>query len=529
MDTSQLNLEKFESVLQMATKRNNAVYDNVQKVLDSLDDIFKEKLPREAEGEDGSGFLSDSLSTDSSPPPPPPPPFPAPVAAGEADEGCSLALPFGYRLPIVQSAPNEQVFAGYLEFWRNREDYSQGYVEDHMMHYGYDERYQGFKVCELPRRQFDLQVGLFYTDASKAAVEAAVEEEALPDPEETEDEAFFLPILLSKQRLSLLDDSLITKRYSIVTKAGQGSFSKTFVCIDTTTLDHSLCCIKVLNAEFQVAVNEISTLRKLQRGPGIVQLVDFFYLPSAPCLVFELLHDNLYEVAEKFRLEGGYFTEPVLRHVTRQVLAALEFAHGLGVIHADLKPENIMLTEPVSIEYLPQIKVIDWGCAKRQTTRSQVDQQQPEDAYFQTRAYRAPEVILGCGYDSKIDLWSLGVVLAELFTNRLFLNSTGSVPQLLASICSVCGPFPRAMATLGAFAPRYFVNGFIVEHVEREGEGEEDYTRVLFPKPSCVADRLESGDADFVHFVSWLMQVDPECRMDVHQAQLHAFVGVPVV
>ncbi|KAH9249869.1 hypothetical protein BASA81_012360 [Batrachochytrium salamandrivorans] len=526
MDTSQLNLEKFESVLQMATKRNNAVYDNVQKVLDSLDDIFKEKLPREMEGDDGSGFLSDSLSIDSSPPPPPPLPlFSATTTTDGGNECCSLALPFGYRLPIAQSTHNEQVFAGYVEFWRNREDYLQGYVEDHMMHYGYEERYQGFKVYELPRRQFDQQVGLYYTDASVLEENIAVDSDL--NPEEEEEESFTLPILFSKQRLSLLDNSLITKRYSIVTKAGQGSFSKTFVCTDTT-LDNSLCCIKVLNAEFQVAVNEISTLRKLQCGPGIVQLVDFFYLPASPCLVFELLHDNLYEVAEKFRLEGGYFTEPVLQHITRQVLSALEFAHGLGIIHADLKPENIMLTEPVSIEYLPQIKVIDWGCTKRNTTRLEVEQQQQEDAYFQTRAYRAPEVILGYGFDAKIDLWSLGVILAELFTNRLFLNSTGSVPQLLASICSVCGPFPRTMATLGVFASRYFMNGFLIEHVDREEEGEEDYIRVLFPKPSCVADRLGSGDADFIQFVSLLMQVDPECRMDVHQAQLHVFVS-PIV
>ena len=64
--------------------------------------------------------------------------------------------------------------------------------------------------------------------------------------------------------------------------------------------------------------------------------------------------------------------------------------------------------------------------------------------YMQSRSYRAPEVILGLSYDYKIDIWSLGCILAELYTgNVLFQND--SIQSYLAKILSIVGPFPDYM------------------------------------------------------------------------------------
>lgn len=62
-------------------------------------------------------------------------------------------------------------------------------------------------------------------------------------------------------------------------------------------------------------------------------------------------------------------------------------------------------------------------------------------SYVQSRYYRAPEVILGCKYDFKIDLWSLGCVLAELYTGEVLFNGS-DVSEVLARIVSIRGPFP---------------------------------------------------------------------------------------
>lgn len=78
----------------------------------------------------------------------------------------------------------------------------------------------------------------------------------------------------------------------------------------------------------------------------------------------------------------------------------------LGLIHADLKPENIMLVDPVRQPY--RVKVIDFGSASHVSKAVC-------NTYLQSRYYRAPEIILGLPFCEAIDMWSLGCVVAELF------------------------------------------------------------------------------------------------------------------
>lgn len=99
--------------------------------------------------------------------------------------------------------------------------------------------------------------------------------------------------------------------------------------------------------------------------------------------------------------------------ITRQCLEALEFLHDLGVIHCDLKPENILIKSYGRCE----IKVIDLGSSCFWTDNLSL--------YVQSRSYRAPEVMLGLPYDQKIDLWSLGCILAELYSGEVSCFSFG--------------------------------------------------------------------------------------------------------
>lgn len=78
----------------------------------------------------------------------------------------------------------------------------------------------------------------------------------------------------------------------------------------------------------------------------------------------------------------------------------------LGLIHADLKPENIMLVDPARQPF--RVKVIDFGSASHVSKAVC-------STYLQSRYYRAPEIILGLPFCESIDMWSLGCVIAELF------------------------------------------------------------------------------------------------------------------
>lgn len=96
-----------------------------------------------------------------------------------------------------------------------------------------------------------------------------------------------------------------------------------------------------------------------------------------------------------------------VQSITIQCLEALQFLHGLGLIHCDLKPENILVKSYSRCE----VKVIDLGSSCFETDHL--------CSYVQSRSYRAPEVILGLPYDKKIDVWSLGCILAELCTGNV--------------------------------------------------------------------------------------------------------------
>ncbi|KAE9467042.1 hypothetical protein C3L33_01038, partial [Rhododendron williamsianum] len=126
-------------------------------------------------------------------------------------------------------------------------------------------------------------------------------------------------------------------------------------------------------------------------------------------IVCELLKANLYEFHKFNRESGGevYFTMPRLQSITIQCLEALRFLHGLGLIHCDLKPENILVKSYSRCE----VKVIDLGSSCFETDHL--------CSYVQSRSYRAPEVILGLPYGKKIDIWSLGCILAELCTGNV--------------------------------------------------------------------------------------------------------------
>ncbi|KAI4495963.1 hypothetical protein M0802_008178 [Mischocyttarus mexicanus] len=153
---------------------------------------------------------------------------------------------------------------------------------------------------------------------------------------------------------------------------------------------------------------EVSILSRLSQENAdefnFVRAYECFQHKSHTCLVFEMLEQNLYDFLKqnKFSPLPLKFIRPILQ----QVLTALLKLKQLGLIHADLKPENIMLVDPSRQPY--RVKVIDFGSASHVSKAVC-------NTYLQSRYYRAPEIILGLPYCEAIDMWSLGCVVAELF------------------------------------------------------------------------------------------------------------------
>ncbi|XVF24141.1 hypothetical protein REPUB_Repub13aG0101600 [Reevesia pubescens] len=248
-------------------------------------------------------------------------------------------------------------------------------------------------------------------------------DELLMYSNEDEYEIFNLQIIHRKNRtgfeenkdLPIVLNTVIAGRYYVTEYLGSAAFSKVFQAHDLLMgIDVCLKIIKNDKDFFDQSLDEIKLLKLVNKhDPGdehhILRLYDYFYHQEHLFIVCELLRANLYEF-QKFNQESGgeaYFTLSRLQVITRQCLEALNYLHDLGIIHCDLKPENILIKSYRRCE----IKIIDLGSSCFRTDNLCL--------YVQSRSYRAPEVILGLPYDQKIDLWSLGCILAELCSGEV--------------------------------------------------------------------------------------------------------------
>jgi len=366
---------------------------------------------------------------------------------------------------------------------------------------------------------------------------------------------FNLPILHLPDRtgfeesneLILVSGMIVADRYLVREELGSAAFSTAYRCMDMTSssTEDEYVCLKVIRNKkdyFDQSLDEIRILQLLKdtnqcEEHNIYEMLDFFYYKEHLVIVTELLRQNLYEFG-KFLIESQstlqeseqiFFTLDRVAFVAKQVLEALNFIHSLGIIHTDVKPENILLNSYSR----STVKLIDFGSGCFVTDRP--------SSYIQSRSYRAPEVIVGTIYGTKIDMWSLGCVLAELYTGEvLFYNR--SLPSMISKIEGLCGTFPIHMIRRGKYSKRYFTDaGLIFEEAERalhdaskefeEEDEEEDHVYVLRAKVTTMAEKLgftsvfrNENENLFIDFLTKVLVIDPENRLSAEEALQHPWI-----
>jgi eukaryotic-like serine/threonine-protein kinase len=146
--------------------------------------------------------------------------------------------------------------------------------------------------------------------------------------------------------------------------------------------------------------------------PHIVTVTDYGVLEDTPYLVMELLDgQSLDELLKQGRLEPG-----LARHVMRQLLSALEFAHGAGLVHRDVKPGNVFLQSVPGSR--PHVKLLDFGLAKFVAPEGQRALVTRAGQIVGTPCYMAPEQVAGEGKSASTDVYSAGIIFFEMLAGR---------------------------------------------------------------------------------------------------------------
>ncbi len=175
------------------------------------------------------------------------------------------------------------------------------------------------------------------------------------------------------------------------------------------------------------------------RHPGIVEIYDFgYHVDGSAFIAMELLPGH--PLAQ--RIARGPAPVPDALHIARQIAAALQAAHEAGVIHRDLKPDNVFVVSDAELGL--RIKLLDFGIAKL-ATGSLAMRKTQTGSLIGTPAYMAPEQCRGVAVDHRADIYALGCILFELLAGRPPFDGEGA-GDLLAAHIHVAPPPPSRFA-----------------------------------------------------------------------------------
>ncbi|KAK3360261.1 hypothetical protein B0T25DRAFT_125962 [Lasiosphaeria hispida] len=301
----------------------------------------------------------------------------------------------------------------------------------------------------------------------------------------------------------------LSYRYEIIDILGKGSFGQVVRCIDHKT--GVLVAVKIIRNKkrfHQQALVEVNILQKLREWDpknkySMVNFTHSFYFRGHLCISTELLDMNLYEFIKSNAFRGHSLK--LIRRFTKQLLSSLNLLKQHKVIHCDLKPENILLRHPLHSE----IKVIDFG--------SSCFENEKVYTYIQSRFYRSPEVILGMTYGMPIDMWSLGCILAELYTGVPIFPGENEQEQL-ACIMEVFGP-PEKHLIEKSTRKKLFFDSMGKPRLTVSSKG-----RRRRPSSKTLQQVLKCDDEPFLDFLAKCLRWDPDRRMKPDEAIRHEFI-----
>lgn len=281
-------------------------------------------------------------------------------------------------------------------------------------------------------------------------------------------------------------------------------------------------------------LRELHFLHMFKDHPYCVHLKDVSYEPPftdgvlSPPGEREWITDKVFFVLEKCDIDGDKYIRGSVAPLVNerklfavQVLLGIEFMHSRGVYHRDLKPQNILCFIRPNGE-LNCAKLTDFGLAQYHSTQSM------SMPGFVTLWYRAPEIALNKEFDYKVDTWSMGCILFELFSsgNRKFMQPATD-DALINSVIERL-PFPRDYYILAQqlYPGKIHRSYDIVQQTRRTLEQQLAYTgsQIAQFNSDRLGGKPNSGTfAQLVDLLEHCLSVEPENRLTISQCLNHPF------
>nr|XP_057915537.1 pre-mRNA processing factor 4Bb isoform X2 [Doryrhamphus excisus] len=321
----------------------------------------------------------------------------------------------------------------------------------------------------------------------------------------------------------------LDKRYDVYGYTGQGVFSNVIRARDTARAGQEVAVKIIRNNELmqKTGLKELEFLKKLNDADPddkfhCLRLFRHFYHKQHLCLVFEPLSMNLREVLKKYGKDVGLHIKAV-RSYSQQLFLALKLLKRCNILHADIKPDNILVNESKTI-----LKLCDFGSASHVADNDITP-------YLVSRFYRAPEIIIGKPYDYGIDMWSVGCTLYELYTGKiLFPGSSNN--HMIKLAMDVKGKMPNKMIRKGLFKDQHFDQNLNFLYIEVDKVTEREKVTVMStinPTKDLLSDmiggqRLPEDQRKKVmqlkDLLDGTLMLDPAKRISINQALQHPFI-----
>ena len=229
--------------------------------------------------------------------------------------------------------------------------------------------------------------------------------------------------------------------YNIIKKIGQGAYSNVYKCIDHSNKVYALKVYRKDEFYKNAGEFEIEILKQLKGCSYFPQLREYFCRQGSIYLIQDYLSCNLEE-----KLVYHTYSIQALKKIAKEILLGLQYLSRLKrpIIHGDLKLDNIMINGNNNIKiidfsnafYLDKFDRKRWSLFKTISSFFQTS----ETPYIQAIPYRAPEIILETDLVEKVDIWSVGCILAELFTGNILFDFHNNQDKLhLEAIFNMIG------------------------------------------------------------------------------------------